>query len=314
MAATRKSRRRARMLIGAALASFVLLALSPNSGARTRCSFSGSPQNLLTVTADREALGEITRRGERIVVAEFLERPRPCRGGVPTVRNTDTIRVVTRGDFDFVELKLGGGPFAPGATPEARGASEIEVQFRGFEPLGTVVGTRRADAFEWNRGGAHPGLNLNRRRGDTDVDVTVTGAFGFLVAEGAAGDDRIVPAHGAALSEEVWADGGPGDDLLIAHPRRGGVLGGGTGNDVLTGGSTFDELTGGAGNDRVVGAGGGDLIRGAPGRDLILAGPGPDRINSSDSHRDRVRCGEGRDRVTPDRRDRLRGCEVIRRG
>lgn len=47
------------LLKGAAVASFTLLALSPNASARMRCSYSGAPQNLLTVTADRAALGEI---------------------------------------------------------------------------------------------------------------------------------------------------------------------------------------------------------------------------------------------------------------
>jgi hypothetical protein len=45
----------------------------------------------------------------------------------------------------------------------------------------------------------------------------------------------------------------------------------------------------------------------------VLAGAGRDRVNASDSRRDTVSCGAGRDTVTADRRDQLRGCERVRR-
>jgi hypothetical protein len=66
----------------------------------------------------------------------------------------------------------------------------------GFAEVG---GTRGADEFHWGPGpGNHPGLNLNPRdAGDRDVDVTVRGLEAFLIANGAAGDDTIVPAPGA---------------------------------------------------------------------------------------------------------------------
>jgi hypothetical protein len=102
-----------------------------------RCFYSGAPQHLLTVTADRRALGEVARSGRRIVVREFLERPSRCRGGVPTVRNTDTIRVLMPRVFDdSVDVLLRGGPFAPGATRERRGAAEIEIRIRGRDAFG----------------------------------------------------------------------------------------------------------------------------------------------------------------------------------
>jgi hypothetical protein len=110
------------MLNCAAVASLILLGVSftPTAAARTRCSYSGAPRHLLTVTADMGALGVITRSGRRIVVREWDERARPCRGGVPTVLNTDTIRVFLRTDDDDVDVLLRGGPFAPGATPERK--------------------------------------------------------------------------------------------------------------------------------------------------------------------------------------------------
>jgi hypothetical protein len=46
---------------------------------------------------------------------------------------------------------------------------------------------------------------------------------------------------------------------------------------------------------------------------VIDAGRGNDRINVANRKRDRVRCGPGKDRVTADRRDKLSGCEKVKR-
>jgi Ca2+-binding RTX toxin-like protein len=325
--------RRARLFTGAAVASLLLLALSfaPDAGARMRCSYSGPPQDVLTVTADREALGEIIRTGEEIVVREFRRPPSRCRGGVPTVLNTDTIRVGAN-----VEgmVRLEGGPFAPGTTPEAEGAPEIEIEFRGGTFSG-ITGTPQADEFHWGPGGTSVGLNLNPGgAGDQDVDVTggPGGGFPALVPRGGAGNDRIIPGPNAvAVKVPINAYGGRGDDLLITPQNtsgnliggrgndviRGGRAGlfiGGRGNDVITGGRLGDIiLSGGAGADRIAGERGSDRIEGGRGRDLLLGGRGRDVILARDSSRDMVRCGAGRDRVRADRKDRLRGCEVIRR-
>jgi RTX calcium-binding nonapeptide repeat (4 copies) len=313
------------VLKGAAIAGLLLLGVSfaPIAEARMRCSYSGAPQNLLAVTADRDALGEITRpgpittTGQELWVREFLDPPRPCRGGVPTVLNTDTIRVLAP-ELAFPEVLLALGPFAPGATPELEGASEIEIEFEfsSRNSWADVNGTRLADEFHWGPGPQHhPGLNLNPRdAGDQDVDVTVRGGGAYLIAHGAAGNDTIVPAPGAPFPNDgVVSSGGRGDDRLSAPRNSWGSLGGGAGDDVLTGGTQDDSLFGGDGNDRLRGTGGPDSIRAGPGRDLIFGGPGPDRINSRDSKHDTVRCGADRDRVQADRQDRLRGCEVIRR-
>lgn len=317
--------RRALISGGAAVAGLLLLGVifAPAADARVRCSFSGPPQNLLTVTMDRDALGEITRSGpitttgQEIWVREFVEYPTPCRGGVPTVLNTDTIRVL-EGGLAFPDVLLGLGPFAPGATPELEGASEIEIEFEFKARFGfaEVDGTRRADEIHWGPGpGNHPGLNLNPSdAGDQDVDVTVRGVGAYLVANGAGGADTIVPAPGAPFPNDgVVSGGGRGDDRLIAPRNTWGGLDGEAGDDVLTGGRQGDNLFGGGGNDRLRSGGGADSLRPGAGRDLVFGGPGRDRVNSRDSHRDRVRCGGGRDRVKADRQDRLRGCEVIRR-
>ena len=46
----------------------------------------------------------------------------------------------------------------------------------------------------------------------------------------------------------------------------------------------------------------------------MSGGTGSDVINAVDGARDTVLCGKGRDRVRADARDKLKGCEQVRRG
>jgi hypothetical protein len=288
--------RRARVAAAAVL--LLSMTLASDAQARISCSYAGAPANRLTVTANGFVLAEVTRRGQEIVAAELFERPRRCSGGAPTVLNTDTIRVLLRHPLADVDVRLSRGPFAPGATPEAEGAPEIEIEFTGRMTVPGVIGTSRADEFQWSPAGAHAGLNLNPRTGgDQDVDVAQRGEDALLHAEGGPGNDSIIPAPEGTIPEDagISSEGGRGDDLLIAPPSTFATLRGGRGNDVLTGGILEDFLAGG------------------PGRDLLWGGRGDDEIESHDSRRDTVRCGSGRDRVKADRRDRLRGCELVRR-
>ena len=305
-----------RTLKGTAVVAGLLLlggSFAADAQARTRCSYAGPPTNVLTVTVSGDSIGVIKRKGLEITANEFLERPSPCSGGTATVLNTDTVNVLIGPDA-FADLRLDGGPFAPGATPETEGASEIEIQFSGRSALADIVGTPQGDEFRWGPGGASAGLNLNpRSAGDRDVDVTPSGEETFLVAQGAGGNDTIIGEPGVRVNSGVFAEGGRGNDVLSAPPSTDGILDGGSGNDVITGGRGFDLLDGGAGNDRVAGGGGPDEITGGPGKDRLFGGAGRDTISSRDSKRDTVRCGPGRDRVKADRRDRVRGCERISR-
>ena len=301
----------------AAVAGLVLLGAAPSAEARLSCSFSGPPENVLTVTASGFGAYPVIRRsGDLIQVSRPFGSARNCGGDDPTVFNTDSIRVLLR-HYAESDLRLDGGPFAPGATPEPDGESEIEVEFDGFVVLPSVVGTAAAEEFQWGPGGSNPGLNLNPRtanHSDVDVDVTVKGKYSSLIADGAGGDDKIVPAPGfASRSYGLFSKGGKGSDLIIAPPNTGGVLEGGPGDDHVTGSRLRDYLIGGDGHDHLRAGAGDDLISGGHGADLIFGGPGPDRINAKHFDRDTVRCGAGRDRVKADRRDQLRGCEKVRR-
>jgi Ca2+-binding RTX toxin-like protein len=315
--AAKEGVRRALVLAGAMSVGLALLVVSyaASASALTRCYYGGPPANLLTVKANRGAYSSIAREGEQIVVGEYGKPPSACSGGVPTVLNTDTVRLVYSGDFSSVDILLGGGPFAPGPTPEPEGASEIEIELIG--PLhASILGTGQADEFHWGPGGPyHAGLNLNPREGgDRDVDVTLQTELAFMVAKGLGGDDTIVPAPGFGSSDDgVFSQGWGGDDRLILPRNSGGTLEGLAGDDVLVGGRRADLLDAGEGNDLVEAAGGADRIYAGRGRDVIRGGPGRDQIHSRDSRRDTISCGPGRDSVEADRRDRLRGCEEVRR-
>jgi Tol biopolymer transport system component len=91
-------------------------------------------------------------------------------------------------------------------------------------------------------------------------------------------------------------------------------LNGAAGNDCLEGGAGNDRLTGGTGNDRLFGGSGRDLLTGGPGRNAYFAGAGNDTVRARNGRREVINCGKGRrDLAVVDRRDRVRGCERVRR-
>ena len=99
-----------------------------------------------------------------------------------------------------------------------------------------------------------------------------------------AGDFRLPAASMCGPTQGATRKGTQGRDRLAGTP----------GADHIIGLGSADRLDGRAGKDRIVGGGGNDRIRSGPGRDV-------------------VRCGPGKDRAKVDRRDRVRGCERVRR-
>ena len=134
--------------------------------------------------------------------------------------------------------------------------------------------------------------------GDTPSSRSIVGTGRNDVLRGTGGDETV---SGLGGNDRLF--GGRGDDRLL----------GGRGNDRLLGGPGNDRLGGGPGNDRLLGGAGRDRLVGGPGRDRFGGGTGNDRISGVDRVAERVDCGRGRDRATVDRRDRVRGCERVRR-
>ena len=83
--------------------------------------------------------------------------------------------------------------------------------------------------------------------------------------------------------------------------------------DRLIGRRGADVLFGYSGADCLKGNGGPDRLRGGAGPDKLFGGVDQDRLFARDGTRDLVRCGVGRhDLAVVDRKDKVRGCEVVK--
>lgn len=260
-------------------AALAWLSSAAPASAAVSCRYS-PPDNVLSVTAT-DAFTRVVRSQDAIEIDDG-NQPVKCTGPTPTVLDTDRIQISHTGrSADTIDLR--GGPFAPGASPEAPGVSEIEIEYIGLTFL-HVRGSPAADRLAFAAGG----VNLN---GDDDADVT--GRFSTLLVEGRGGNDLIFPAR----------------DYASAAPRR--VLLGGGGRDSLTATPDGAVLHGGNDRDRLIGRGRADNLTGGRGHDLLRGGSGRDLIRAIDNTRDRVFCGPGFDRAKVDGIDRVRGCERL---
>jgi hypothetical protein len=124
---------------------------------------------------------------------------------------------------------------------------------------------------------------------------------------------------GRACSPEPCGEGGPDDrnvELLINDPRRrfkSISAGNATCSRRVVGTRKGDRLRGTKRADLILARGGADKVRPRRGRDCVRAAKGNDRIFARDGVRDRIKCGRGRDVVFADRRDRVKGCERVKR-
>lgn len=122
----------------------------------------------------------------------------------------------------------------------------------------------------------------------------------------------VMPAGGLAEGPAVRvAAAGDPDPQPSWGPRPRAILGTLVG-DLLRGTGAADVIRGLAGDDVIRGLAGNDRLDGGPGANRYVAGAGNDRVKATNSARDKVSCGPGRDTVRADRRDRLKGCEVVR--
>ncbi|MFL5825903.1 MAG: calcium-binding protein [Thermoleophilaceae bacterium] len=187
----------------------------------------------------------------------------------------------------------------PGATGETLTLSAFDIghTFGLRWVIGDVYGTATSEAVVKYAVTPLPGHCTNRFDG-TALNDTFIGSQDSDLFNGLAGNDSFV--------------GG----------RAADCLNGGDGNDTLDGEDGNDTINGGPGDDKLLGGWGKDKIDGGPGNDRIslgfsgnraVGGPGNDTINTANGYTDSADCGPGRDAVIADKRDRVRGCEKVRR-
>jgi Ca2+-binding RTX toxin-like protein len=159
---------------------------------------------------------------------------------------------------------------------------------------------------------------LDRLAGGAGAD-RLEGGQGRDRLTGASGNDTLV---GGAEDEDYDFDAEELLSQIAPQPSDADLLDGGSGRDRLQGDEGADRLFGRTGADRLSGGDGRDLLSGGAGADVLdgdagsdrlLAGAGNDRVDSVDRSADVVRCGTGRDSARVDRRDRVVGCERVRR-
>ena len=202
-----------------------------------------------------------------------------------TVNNVDTVEIDAAGGAERITLDLSNGQFAPGATAEGSGTSEIEFtsdpdncincQFNSGDRF-EIVGGSGAENIRFFDDDA---IMLN---GDNDFDVSLLNPHRRLLVDGNGGADYV---HGGS---GIFAHTTP---MLIT---------GGTGSDDLTASDGSDLLRAEEGNDTVHGGDGPDGIDGAAGDDLLFGDAGNDQfepLGETPDGADSLSGGLGEDQV-----------------
>jgi dienelactone hydrolase len=123
-------------------------------------------------------------------------------------------------------------------------------------------------------------------------------ACGNAIAATAKADRLQGTRHGDRMK------GGKGKDRLEGRE----------GDDCIEGEAADDKLKGGEDDDQVIGGPDNDKVVGGSGVDMLIGGSGNDKLKAKDGERDVVKCGGGKDKAKADRKDRVKGCEKVRRG
>ncbi len=258
-----------------------LVAVAPFAqAAPVDCAYNKA-KKLVTITIENtESTGSLVIEREpgtsRIGYTAEGHSWRGCEGA--RTSTTNKVKVVGSTLSEEIYLDLGYGAFAPGATAESSGASEIEFQLdlgTGTDRV-TLVGGRGTDRLAFVKPGQ---AKLN---GDDDIDVTMTGVDRWEIY----GDDGSDVLDGSGAPQvQIW--GGAGSDRLIGGAGPDGLYGDDDGelggDDTLIGGDGNDYMRGYVGSDVLSGGEGDDSLSGYEQRDVLKGGPGDDSFGTLDS-------------------------------
>jgi hypothetical protein len=249
-----------RLIPVALLATSSLAALAPPSTAAVTASFSGG---LLTISGN-DANDDIVL--SRTDSGAFRLNGDKIKNG-PTVFNTNTIKIVTGDGTNTVEINETNGLFAPGATKEKTGKSEIEFSVTGGSGFDTkkLVGRPVDDKIDLGGGG----FNINK---DNDADIFGS-SIDLVVVNSGGGDDKVSAAGnsvvGSAFPIQITVSGQSGQDVLRAGASF-STLDGGKNGDRLVGNDFGDFLLGGGGGDKLTGKAASDGLFGGGAVDLLI--------------------------------------------
>ncbi len=213
----------------------------------------------------------------------FGETPTACEGA--TTSNTDTIKVVgTAGAAEKLIVDQSAGAFAPGATAETTGLSEIELEVNLGDASDqvTVIGSPADDVLAMGA----KGLALNS---DSDVDMTFTPLPSSIELQGGGGKNILTArgGYGAGtvfLGSVTLRAGNLGDDMTGSNLDD--LIVGGNGDDIVFAYSGADTIQGGGGNDKLNGSDGNDDITGGAGADTLSGGNNDDTLRANDGQAD----------------------------
>ena len=223
-----------------------------DSDSGSECSTSGST---LTVDISSDETVTIKRSAGNFDVSGRGLVDTTCGGA--TVNNIDSVTVTGTDGSETLILDLSGGTFAPGATAESTGLSEIEFDVDlgdGTDEL-SILGSSGVDKITF-------GSTAVKLNGDADQDMSRS-SIEILGANGNVGADVLSGAGGGTTGTAL--------QTTVS-------LNGGFGNDRLTGGAANDILTGSDGNDTLKGAGGADALDGGARLDTVLYSGSPQGV------------------------------------
>ena len=292
----------------------------PARGGGPSCTYEPSSRTVVMQASNGRdgSSTRIKRDGERIAY-----KPQPwghndyayC--GDATIYNTDRIEFHGGNRHVGALIDLQHGDFAPGATLEENGQSEIEfyavwdgglighVEIRGssqkesFFCLGSGVTLNKDADTDFKSVHRLSQVIIAPEAGNDLVDFTACKEGVENWALGGKGGDRILGGRGFN-----WLSGGPGPDTV--RGMNGGTLSGDEGNDLLRGGNANDTMYGGPGDDLILGRGGkdhslevgigNDVVKGGRGRDWIIDGHGHNRLWGQ-AGADKIEGGNANDHV-----------------
>jgi hypothetical protein len=246
-----------RVALGAAVAGVAIGAV-PALASASPCTY--NPTQKVASVVDSSGLSQlrIGVNGNMIFTRDGGNAPLNCVGGgtVATTTNTDRIAVFaqSKSASDGVVLDQARGAFAPGATPEADGNSEIELALSGNSGHLSVFGTPGDDVMRVAGPFRAPSVSVLGFGSDEDDDVTF-----------AASDVSLVGGDGADfLSGQGYGQLRDATTLPLGFS-------GGAGDDVIEGGLAVDHFSGNAGNDSLrTNDGNPELVSGGPGVDTAV--------------------------------------------